>query len=176
MKWKIIFSILGVATLAVGIYTWSAVHQALSSDTIPAVEKNKVTATTDRNMPIKNTVKEADELFPMDMTEANVRNAIHQMSHQKVRADQMWQKYSKPVPLTDNNIKRLIEVIEKNDYVESSTYLDILNRWQQHDFSEADVDHNIIWHMQNGDQGEATGLATHEEEKQYIKENFDNND
>jgi hypothetical protein len=28
--------------------------------------------------------------------------------------------------------------------------------------------------MQDGDQGEAYGLATPEEEKQYIEENFDN--
>lgn len=165
---KVIIGSLAGMTVAVSLYVGNVIHNQLSP-----VGKIKVTVVNDKQLPIKNTPQDAIELFPMNMTEADVENAIHEMSHQKIEADEKWQKYDKPIPLTDNNIKRLIDVIKNHDYGAYSTYLDILNRWEKHDFSQAVQDHNAIWQLQGGTEGEATGLATPEEEQKYIKDNFD---
>lgn len=108
--------------------------------------------------------------FPSDTSEFAVQNAIHGMSHQKVKAADKWGF----LPMTQDRIERLIVVVEENssEYEESKLYLDILNRWLNHDFSRADKDHNAIWRLQQGTIGKATGLLTIEEEKAFIKKHF----
>ncbi|MFC5464779.1 DUF6241 domain-containing protein [Lederbergia graminis] len=109
-----------------------------------------------------------EEEFPINMHENRVQTAIHRMSHQKIRADEKWGF----LPLTDERVQRLIEVVEANDYKHSETYMAILKRWERHDFSQADKDHNAIWTIQNGTIGKATGLLTIEEEKAFIRKHF----
>ncbi len=108
------------------------------------------------------------KLFPDDMSEYRIQNAIHHMSHQKIKSDKKWGA----IQITDQRIDRLIEVIERNDYQNEFLYLDILNNWKQGDFSEADREHNQIWRLQGGTVGEAKGLLTAKEEKEFIKKHF----
>ena len=113
------------------------------------------------------------ELYPETMTDEEVQNAIHQMSHQKVKADKKWGM----IPLTKERVVRLIDVVEgnKDNFKHESTYLKILNRWKVDDFSRVDEDHNIIWTLQNGTVGRATGILTYEEELRFISKYFNVN-
>ena len=115
------------------------------------------------------TAEEVKEEFPLDLSEVAVQNSIHHMSHQKVAASQKWGH----MQITQERIERLIEVVEANNYTYSRTYLDILERWQKGDFSQADEDHNRIWRLQGGTVGEATRLLTPEEEAEYIRKHFE---
>ncbi|MBO0601455.1 hypothetical protein I2483_07260 [Sporosarcina sp. E16_3] len=111
-----------------------------------------------------------EEEFLLSMEEYGVQDAIHGMSHQKVRADDKWGF----IPLTQDRVQRLIEVVEANDnnYISAPVYLDILNRWANNDFSRADKDHNAIWDLQEGNVGKASGLLSIEEERTFIKKHF----
>lgn len=119
-------------------------------------------------MHVSSTEIAVEDLFPMDMGEAGVQDAIHHMSHQKVYADVKWGR----LEITDERIDRLIEVVETNDYRHGSLYLDILRRWEAGDFSKAVEDHNSIWRLQGGTIGEAQRLYTPEEEEAYIQAKF----
>lgn len=107
--------------------------------------------------------------LPFDMSEAEVQTAIHHMSHQKIKASKKWGS----MPLTQERVERLIEIVEKSDYEHESTYLSILNKWKHDDFSSSVQAHNFVWDLQNGTVGRAHDLLTAEEEKQFIKKHFD---
>ena len=89
-----------------------------------------------------------EEEFPSSMPEYAVQDAIHGMSHQKVHAEDKWGF----LPMTQERVDRLIEVVEENrsKYGEAKLYLEILNRWSNNNFSRADKDHNAIWKLQLG--------------------------
>lgn len=101
------------------------------------------------------------------LTEADVQDLIHEMSHQKVKADEKWGA----LLITEERIVRLIEIVEENynEYECSDIYLEILNRWLIGDFSQADKDHNEIWNMNGGTIGKATGLLSPVEEQEYLQ-------
>lgn len=106
---------------------------------------------------------------PLPMKEQDIQQAIHNMSHQKVRAVPKWGS----LEITPERINGLISVVENSNYKHSHVYLDILYGWKDGDFSEADKDHNTIWHLQGGTIGEATGLLSVAEEDAFIRENFE---
>ena len=56
--------------------------------------------------------------------------------YQKIKADKKWGF----LPLTQDRVKRLIEIIEmnKSNYDDANIYLDILKRWEKKDFSRVD--------------------------------------
>jgi Family of unknown function (DUF6241) len=114
--------------------------------------------------------KDLKKLFPGNMEESAVQQAIHDMSHQKVKAKSKWGA----LQITPDRISRLIDVVEANEmnYQQSDLYLDILKRWSKGDFSSASRDHNSIWKLQGGTVGEAKGLLSKEEEQKYIEKNF----
>lgn len=108
------------------------------------------------------------EEFPSSMEEYGVQEAIHAMSHQKVKAEDKWGF----LPMTQVRINRLIEVVEANNYISGIVYLDILNRWLSSDFTRADKDHNVIWDLQEGSIGKASRVLSANEERKFIKEHF----
>ncbi|WP_336990225.1 DUF6241 domain-containing protein [Bacillus infantis] len=114
--------------------------------------------------------KDLKKLFPGNMEELAVQQAIHDMSHQKVKAENKWGA----LQITPDRISRLIYVVEANEmnYQHSDLYLDILKRWSEGDFSSAARDHNSIWKLQGGTVGEAKGLLSEKEEQKYIEKNF----
>jgi hypothetical protein len=111
------------------------------------------------------------EEISLDMSEDEVQNAIHHMSHQKVKADKKWGE----LQITPERIEQLLEVVTANEskFDHSSMYLEILNRWKDNDFSSAVTDHNKMWKLQDGSIGKARRLLTQAEEQKYIDKNFD---
>ncbi|MDQ0232101.1 DUF6241 domain-containing protein [Metabacillus malikii] len=114
--------------------------------------------------------KPVEEEFPLDMEEYRIKDAIHGMSHQKIKADKKWGF----IPLTSDRVSRLLEIVEANkaNYKHSTVYLEILNRWAKKDFSRVDKDHNEIWELQNGTIGRATGILSSEEEMEFIQKYY----
>lgn len=117
--------------------------------------------------------KEAEVLYPDDLIEHKVNEAIHNMSHQKVWAKIKWEH----TQITQEKVDRLLAVCKMNDYKFNELYIPILERWSKGDFSHAVEDHNVIWEMQGGEDsrnsGRAIRLLTAEEEQAYIEHNLE---
>lgn len=165
-QWTIIL----FAILSLGFYYY------FSTDTLPT-QKETVTVneqkTEEGETVLKIQDKDSEEIareFHLNMSEEDVRMAIHQMSHQKIVADKRWGA----IPLTPERVNRLIEVVNDNHtkYASSDVYMDILNRWSEGDFSEVDEDHNKIWTLQRGTVGKAEGIASSKEEREFIEKHF----
>lgn len=143
-----------------------------SKETVSVIQKNS----SSQNHPAGGTYLEIqeDRLGPIEkelpnkMTEEQVQDAIHQMSHQKVRAEKKWGF----IPLTRERVDRLIEVINANQYEHEDVYLDILKEWKESNFSNIDGNHNAVWVLQDGSVGKATGILTLEEEMKYIEQHY----
>lgn len=105
-----------------------------------------------------------------DLANDDLNHYIHSMSHQKVEAEEKWVFYE----ITDERIEWLLDGIDKteNDLgAQKEIYRGILERWSEDDFSQVDEDHNVIWDLEGGEVGEATGILSEEEEEAYIEEN-----
>lgn len=121
---------------------------------------------------IKETNNEdLEELFPDDMAEKEMQDVIHFMTHGLVHAEQKWGK----VEITAERVERLLEVSEQQQeqYEQGNTYVSILKRWNEGDFSSAVSDHNDIWGMLDGTVGKATRLFTQDEIEEYNKKHFE---
>jgi len=134
-------------------------------ETQPIINKNGNKMVVSKESKSKN---EIEENYPVNMTETEVAESIHQMSHQKVRSEDKWGA----IPLTQDRVERFIYIVEQNNYEDEETYLRILNKWQNNDFSTVDEDHNDVWHILGGSVGEATGILSPEAEKEYIETYF----
>lgn len=112
------------------------------------------------------------ERFPDNLKESEIQEIIHGMSHQKVRADLKWGNYQ----ITQERVARLLEVaiLNQETYQNGKTYVNILEKWEEGNFSQADKDHNAIWAILGGSVGEATGLLSPIEEQEYIDRHFKN--
>ncbi|WP_299087404.1 DUF6241 domain-containing protein [uncultured Metabacillus sp.] len=100
------------------------------------------------------------------LTEDELLNYMHGMSHQKVEAEEKWIHYE----MTEERIGFLLTIVENGSFKNEDLYLDILNRWAEGDFTQADKDHNAIWNLQGGTIGKATGVLSPEEEQQYLED------
>ncbi len=99
------------------------------------------------------------------LSEEDVLNYMHGMSHQKVIADEKWLHYE----MTNDRIQFLMQVVESGRYENEDLLIDILKRWKNGDFSKADEDHNSIWSLQGGTIGKATGVMSAEQEQKYLE-------
>lgn len=121
--------------------------------------------------------KSGDEPFVGNLVE----EVIQEMAHQKIIAESK----EGSIMITPERIDILIQMVEENKnkyerramsdkYALYETYLDILNRWKKGDFSTVDDDHNILMFIQGGKtpEGLATGIASEEQEKNYIFQVF----
>ena len=170
---KIIISLIIVALLAVVVYL--VINQENKESII--IKENTDNPKAGGVVPVIE-IEEARKIpiekeFPYSMTELDVQIAIHAMSHQKIRAhnDDKWDL----LLMTPERIERLMKVVEANNvkYRKNlDTYLGILNRWKNNDFSRVDKDHNLVWELQNGTKGRAIGIFTSKEELEFIKEHY----
>src|SRR5690625_4610589 len=108
-----------------------------------------------------------EEYKQEELSDRHYQDYIHKMSHQKVIADTKWGFYK----ITDERIEWLLKSLEINyeSLYEGKTYRDILSKWKNGNFSQVDQDHNVIWRLQGGSIGEATGILNAEEEKEYVE-------
>lgn len=148
---------------------------------LPVFLKKDVTIAEDGGaiIEVEESLSVIEGEFPLTMNDYEVGEAIHAMSHQKVisKDDEKW---GAKIPLTQERVKRLIEVVETRqhdlEFENESLYFEILNRWSDNDFSQAARDHNHIWYNQGSTIGEATGIMSPEQEMDYIKVNYDVNE
>ncbi|MGA3600172.1 DUF6241 domain-containing protein [Lysinibacillus agricola] len=112
--------------------------------------------------------KSGDEPFVGNLVE----EVIQQMAHQKIIAEMK----EGSIMITPERIDILLQMVEENKdkYERHETYLDILKRWKKGDFSIVDDDHNVLMRMQGGKlpEGAATGIASEEQERDYIFQVF----
>ncbi|MBE7104443.1 CTP synthase [Bacillus cereus] len=101
-------------------------------------------------------------------TDEKIQTALHEMAHQKAKADQKWGY----IFITQERIESLIEIVNSNDLVQKNTYVDILERWKQGKYEKADADHNKIWKLQSGNLGEGKGVMSQTEQKELINQVF----
>jgi hypothetical protein len=161
LKWIGIISVL-LLTGVFGFLFWYEVSQSTSEEAEDETEYYE--AGTDQTTTDGTSKSE----IPNSLSEADLQQKIHDMSHQKVKAAQKWGS----LEITPERINHLITVVEKGNYEHSHVYLDILYGWKDEDFSEADKDHNTIWRLQGGTIGKATGVLSAAEEQSYIEKHF----
>ncbi|MGD7049691.1 hypothetical protein FZC83_16790 [Rossellomorea marisflavi] len=119
--------------------------------------KSTVTGKVDGN-PFEEDVK-------TPISEKLMRQYIHAMSHQKVRAGEKWSFFE----ITDERIAFLLQQLDEKNYKNDEEYRDILTRWQKGDFSQAVGDHNTVWRLMGGNIGKAKGLLSSKQEKEYLE-------
>ncbi|WKA59960.1 DUF6241 domain-containing protein [Planococcus shenhongbingii] len=102
------------------------------------------------------------------MSERELQQYLHKMSHGKVVADKKWGA----TPITTENVNNLIAIVEANDFEHKDFYLKHLNEWKNGNFNGAVEVHNRIWTWHGGTVGRATGLMSEHEEEKFISENF----
>lgn len=105
------------------------------------------------------------------MSEDELMNEVHGMTHQKVEAEQKWGSSE----ITRDKVETLFAEVKKKQFKDSekkSILLGILEPWTKGDFSNAVDDHNSIWNFKNGNLGEAERLLTPVEEQEYIEKHF----
>lgn len=162
-----VITIIAVVAIATGIYIYNILHNEEGS--IEIVEEGESVKEIEYELEadhvlVENLPSPEDE-FSMTMNEEEVLYVIHAMSHQKVRAKVKWSF----ILMTPERVDRMVEIVEANDYKYRERYLDILYRWQEGDFSQADKDHNYVWHLQRGTVGKAKGLLSPQEELEFIQ-------
>jgi hypothetical protein len=171
---KLIFTSILVCAICLGFLGVIVVDmidkKAVSSSPVVSKEASTSKSNNDQQSEPVAAEKITDNPFGSNsssLTEDEVLNYMHGMSHQKVVAEEKWLHYE----MTNERIQFLIGVVESGRYENSDLYLDILNRWAEGDFSKADKDHNAIWNLQGGTIGKATGVLSTEEEQQYLEDN-----
>ena len=63
----------------------------------------------------------------------------------------------------------LLQMVKEGNYEHEEVYVEILTKWQKGNFSSADLDHNRVWTLLNGNVGKAYGVMSEEEEKEYLQ-------
>lgn len=116
----------------------------------------------------KGQAAEATELS--EWNDKKIQDVLHKMTHQKVVAKEKWGA----IEMTEEHIKTVSEIVEqnKNTLHSYNAYRKVLDKWLKGDFEAIDDDHNAIWSLQGGTVGEALGIASKQEEAEFIKMQF----
>ncbi len=101
-------------------------------------------------------------------SQSKVVDVMHQMVHQKVRAEKKWGK----IPMHPDTIAQVYMVVKNSNFDNKATLLGILENWKDKDFSKAVNDHNYFWEYQDGTVGKATASLSISEEIAYVESNF----
>ncbi|MGG5252126.1 DUF6241 domain-containing protein [Neobacillus sp. SM06] len=101
-------------------------------------------------------------------TEEEVIQTMHEMTHQKVKADQKWGA----TLLTPKTAEAVFTIVKSSHFKEKDQLLEIATRWKNGDFSQIISDHNYFWNLQGGTIGKAYGKLSKAEEETYILTNF----
>lgn len=177
---RIIWSVISIVVIVIAVFT-VIVYMDDDNTNPNAAENNEDETIQEDSKPQTDTkdTKKADSTSTLDpfnqkhkqeeLTDTHFRNYIHKMSHQKVIAEDKWGFYE----ITNERIAWLLESLETDDVrkrlTDGDVYLEILDRWANDDFSRVDEDHNVIWRLQGGNIGKATGIYDKEQEEAYIK-------
>ncbi len=176
---KIIYGLIGTlaAIAIIGYGGYKLMENSLSETPVAHNSKERTEITqkieveeTEVVLKVTND-EDLEALFPDTMSEYEMQETIHFMSHGLVQANQKWGK----IEMTEDRVERLLYVAERNadTYTHGSNYVKILERWNDGNFNNAVDDHNFVWGLWNGTVGKATRLLTPSEIEKYNAENFD---
>ncbi|MGM0897066.1 MAG: DUF6241 domain-containing protein [Bacillota bacterium] len=104
------------------------------------------------------------------MSEQQFQLRMHQMTHQKVIADEK----RGAVEMTPETIEKMLEIVRANqDVYERAFFYEVeLTKWKEGNFSNVVGAHNVIWKLHHGTVGEATGLMSAEQEARFVEKHF----
>ncbi|GIO24301.1 DUF6241 domain-containing protein [Oceanobacillus sp. J11TS1] len=103
-----------------------------------------------------------------DSTQEEAVKVMHEMVHQKVRAEEKWGR----VPMHPETIDQVYNVISNSNFDNKHELLLIAESWKDGNFDAAHFDHNYLWSLQGGTIGKAYENLPINEEIQYIKDSF----
>jgi hypothetical protein len=167
-KFVALFAIL----MGIFIIGWIGFNYILTKESTDKVMDTSKTIIV-KDSRLKNALALIDDeklILPINenSSEIEVIEVLHEMTHQKVKAEEKWGN----VPMHPKTIDRVYQIINNSNFERKEHLLDIVEKWRMGDFSSADIDHNYFWTIEHGTVGKANGLFTIEEEIQYIKEHF----
>ncbi|WP_430788017.1 DUF6241 domain-containing protein [Virgibacillus flavescens] len=176
------FAIVTLGLVAWGTYSWLSDSSKKVDGSVEDIEKQRAEQKIQENRKeIQGNISEDDlavfeekNLNPFgeetDMSQLDdymYQEYIHGMSHQKVEANKKWGFYE----IHPSRITWLLKGLDKTELEHEETYRNILEKWNNENFSSVDDDHNVIWDLQNGSVGRATGILSAEEEQAYVNNN-----
>lgn len=101
-------------------------------------------------------------------TEEQVMLVMHQMTHQKVRAE----RKIGAIPMVEDTVNQVYDIVNKSNFANKEKLLEIAENWKKGLFGNIDSIHNFLWEQQEGQVGKAYGVLSTAEEKEFVKENF----
>ncbi|WP_181444565.1 DUF6241 domain-containing protein [Bacillus sp. 03113] len=120
-------------------------------------DKRKIIEKIQYDLPIDN-----------NSTEEVVMDVMHQMTHQKVRAE----KKEGAVPMNQETINQVYDIVIQSNFSHKDDLLKILDRWKKNNFEVVAVDHNYLWQYQDGEVGKAYGVLSLNEELEFARNHF----
>lgn len=162
-------SIISMGVLLAAGFFWAAGHLSESLNGEPAAAETPKTPAEEERLEQTGYIGGSQLDRNMLESEYEVYNVMHQMTHQKVKADDKWGA----IPMTKENIDAVHKALNDSQFTYKKDLLQIIEKWQNNDFSAADEDHNFFWKLQGGNVGKAYGLLSPEEEQEFIKNNFE---
>ncbi|MEH7247123.1 DUF6241 domain-containing protein [Neobacillus niacini] len=171
-KFKVAGSVIGVLACIMGVYFYlcdddGGLKLNLKKSDPVTTKEAETKIEKGFEAPVSSNVPEKYET----MTEGELIQEVHNMTHQKVKADKKWGSSE----ITADKIQLLYDVIKIKDFKKGNNkqmLLDILEPWKKKDFSNAVSAHNRIWSYQKGNIGKATRLLSPQEELEYIEKEF----
>ncbi|WP_147536129.1 DUF6241 domain-containing protein [Bacillus marasmi] len=163
----IALSVIGIALISAYLYNGKWGTDSSSKPVATQAEQDKAKQELDKSFETATPTGEMRDYA--GMSELELLDEIHGMTHQKVMADQKWGSSE----ITKDKVEMIYEVVKSKKASEiRSMLIDILEPWVKGDFSNAVEDHNRIWNYKDGNIGEATRLLTPIEEQEYIDKTF----
>jgi Family of unknown function (DUF6241) len=120
---------------------------------------------------LRNEINQAKILLGINEspTENDIADILHNMTHQKVRAEEKWRF----VQITEVNLLAVKEVLQENPaFNQNIDMLGIVTGWLDSNFTNVVAEHNLIWKTKNGSVGKAYGILNPSEEASLIKKQF----
>lgn len=155
----LLISLLGIAVL--GGVAYMFIQELSANDETRITEVAEVI----EKQPVQTNIEKPS------MQEVQVQIYLHQMTHQKIVADEK----RGAIQMSPDNIRNMLTIVRDNAglYEHAAFYENTLVAWEEGNFSNAVAVHNTIWAWHNGTVGKATGLMTPEQEAEYVKTHFE---
>lgn len=102
-------------------------------------------------------LEDSEEIKPSGTySKEKIYDVMHRMANSKIIAkdNQIWGT----LPMDSKQVATVKAIVEKVNYSDRDYILEVLERWENEDFSKADKEHNYFWKKLGGTIGEATGI------------------
>ncbi|MGR9048647.1 DUF6241 domain-containing protein [Halobacillus faecis] len=169
LKWSL-YSLGAISFIVIGVIVWLVFSGFQAESDSMTKEQEQVMKEVNEPTEQKEIKAVEEDGIP---SERSFMQELHEMTHQKVRANEKHGSQQMTSEQIDRMLGILKSVEETEDHYEHfGFYKKSLEAWDKGDFSNAVTVHNTIWEWQNGTIGRATGLMNEEEEREYIQRNF----